>query len=87
MAIRFCTYQYQHLPLSELEQRWMLAEELGFDVLWNADTVVEPDHPQSIMFDGPPRSPSMAVKTTDPDRDARHEPVLPGAPVTAAKAA
>ena len=53
MPIRFCAYQYQNLPLPELEGRWRRAEELGFDVLWNVDTVVDPDRPRSTMFDGP----------------------------------
>jgi hypothetical protein len=33
MPIRFCAYQYQNLPLRELEGRWRRAEEQGFDVL------------------------------------------------------
>jgi hypothetical protein len=51
--LRFCLYQYQHLPLSELRLRWLRAEPLGFDVLSNVDTVVEPDTPGALMFDGP----------------------------------
>jgi hypothetical protein len=41
--LRFCGYQYQHLPFPSLYDRWAEAERLGFDVLWNVDTVVEPD--------------------------------------------
>ena len=37
--LRFCAYQYQHLPLDALRQRWRQSEQLGFDVLWNCDTV------------------------------------------------
>ena len=44
-GLRFCAYQYQHLPLDALRGRWRDAERSGFDVLWNCDTVVEPDRP------------------------------------------
>lgn len=63
MPIRFCAYQYQNRPVSELEERWRRAEKLGFDVLWNVDTVVEPDHPRSMMLDGPSTLAVMAVRT------------------------
>jgi hypothetical protein len=36
MPICFCAYQYQNLPLRELDGRWRRAEELGFDVLMPA---------------------------------------------------
>jgi alkanesulfonate monooxygenase SsuD/methylene tetrahydromethanopterin reductase-like flavin-dependent oxidoreductase (luciferase family) len=62
-AVRFCAYQYQHLPLDELRVRWREAEELGFDVLWNCDTVVEPDRPRHLMFDGPTTLTLMAADT------------------------
>ena len=52
-GLRFCAYQYQHLPLDALRGRWRDAERSGFDVLWNCDTVVEPDRPRHTMFDGP----------------------------------
>ena len=52
-GLRFCAYQYQHLPLDVLRGRWRDAERSGFDVLWNCDTVVEPDRPLHMMFDGP----------------------------------
>jgi len=45
--LRFCAYQYQHLPLDALRRRWRDAERYGFDVLWNCDTVVEPDRPRT----------------------------------------
>ena len=45
-GLRFCAYQYQHLPLDALRRRWREAERSGFDVLWNCDTVVEPDRPR-----------------------------------------
>jgi hypothetical protein len=63
MTPRFCVYQYQHLPLPELRRRWRLAEELGFDVLWNVDTVVDPDRARSPMFDGPATLAAMAMET------------------------
>jgi alkanesulfonate monooxygenase SsuD/methylene tetrahydromethanopterin reductase-like flavin-dependent oxidoreductase (luciferase family) len=62
-AVRFCAYQYQHLPLDELRRRWTLAEELGFDVLWNVDTVVEPDRPRHFLLDGPTTLTLMAEHT------------------------
>jgi alkanesulfonate monooxygenase SsuD/methylene tetrahydromethanopterin reductase-like flavin-dependent oxidoreductase (luciferase family) len=61
--LRFCAYQYQHLPLTALRQRWRDAERLGFDVLWNCDTVVEPDRPRHMMFDGPTTLALMATST------------------------
>ena len=33
--LRFCAYQYQHLPLDALRGRWRDAERSEFDVLWN----------------------------------------------------
>ena len=55
-AVRFCAYQYQHHPLDELRRRWLLAERLDFDVLWNCDTVVEPDRtaPPHVRWTGDP---------------------------------
>jgi alkanesulfonate monooxygenase SsuD/methylene tetrahydromethanopterin reductase-like flavin-dependent oxidoreductase (luciferase family) len=61
--LRFCAYQYQHLPLDALTVRWREAERLGFDVLWNCDTLVEPDRPQHMMFDGPATLTLMAERT------------------------
>ena len=63
-SLRFCAYQYQHLPLADLRPRWREADELGFDVLWNCDTVVEPDRPRHPMFDGPATLTLMAAETT-----------------------
>lgn len=62
-GLRFCAYQYQHLPLDDLRARWQLADELGFDVLWNCDTVVEPDRPRHTLFDGPATLTLMAAQT------------------------
>ncbi|MGH9249477.1 MAG: LLM class flavin-dependent oxidoreductase [Acidimicrobiales bacterium] len=62
--LRFCAYQYQNLPLGVLRRRWRDAERLGFDVLWNCDTVVEPDRAGHAMFDGPTTLTLMAAGTT-----------------------
>jgi hypothetical protein len=62
-TLRFCAYQYQHLPLGTLYDRWQEAEQLGFDVVWNCDTVVEPDRPRHAMFDGPTTLTLMAAAT------------------------
>ena len=62
-GLRFCAYQYQHLPLDALRGRWRDAERSGFDVLWNCDTVVEPDRPRHTMFDGPATLTMMAAET------------------------
>ena len=63
-TIRFCVYQYQHLPFDQLFERWERAEGLGFDVIWNVDTVVEPDRPRATLFDGPTTLAAMALRTS-----------------------
>src|SRR5947207_8273944 len=63
MDLRLCAYQYQHLPLDVLAERWRTAERLGFDVVWNCDTVVEPDRKRHVMFDGPTTLTLMAAAT------------------------
>jgi len=62
--LRFCAYQYQNLPLDALRGRWLDAERRGFDVLWNCDTVVDPDQPRHTMFDGPATLTMMAAGTS-----------------------
>jgi alkanesulfonate monooxygenase SsuD/methylene tetrahydromethanopterin reductase-like flavin-dependent oxidoreductase (luciferase family) len=62
--LRFCAYQYQHLPLVEMRERWRSAEDLGFDVMWNVDTVVEPDRARHPMFDGPATLVDLASTTS-----------------------
>jgi alkanesulfonate monooxygenase SsuD/methylene tetrahydromethanopterin reductase-like flavin-dependent oxidoreductase (luciferase family) len=62
--LRFCAYQYQHLPLDALRERWRDAEQRGFDVIWNCDTIVEPDRPRHMMFDGPTTLTIMAAETS-----------------------
>jgi alkanesulfonate monooxygenase SsuD/methylene tetrahydromethanopterin reductase-like flavin-dependent oxidoreductase (luciferase family) len=61
--LRFCAYQYQHVPLEELRRRCRDAEQLGFDVIWNCDTVVEPGRARHPMFDGPSTLTLMAEWT------------------------
>jgi hypothetical protein len=41
--------------------RWAHAERLGFDVLRNVDTVVEPDRHKTTLFDGPTTLAAMAL--------------------------
>jgi alkanesulfonate monooxygenase SsuD/methylene tetrahydromethanopterin reductase-like flavin-dependent oxidoreductase (luciferase family) len=62
--LRFCAYQYQHEPLDVLQRRWSDAERLGFDVVWNCDTIVEPDRPRHPMYDGPATLTLMAAGTS-----------------------
>lgn len=64
-TLRFCAYQYQHLPLDVLTERWHEAERLAFDVVWNCDTVVEPDRPRHAMFDAPTTLALMARETSE----------------------
>lgn len=85
--LRFCAYQYQHLPLPALQQRWREAERLGFDVLWNCDTVLEPDRPRHMMFDGPATLTLMAAGTTDVRVGTLVSSMYFRQPVTLAKAA
>jgi alkanesulfonate monooxygenase SsuD/methylene tetrahydromethanopterin reductase-like flavin-dependent oxidoreductase (luciferase family) len=63
-TLRFCAYQYQHLPLDSFTERCVEAEALGFDVVWNCDTVVEPDRPRHVMYDGPTTLALMAAATS-----------------------
>jgi alkanesulfonate monooxygenase SsuD/methylene tetrahydromethanopterin reductase-like flavin-dependent oxidoreductase (luciferase family) len=85
--LRFCAYQYQHLPLVALQQRWREAERAGFDVLWNCDTVVEPDRARHMMFDGPATLTLMAAATTRIRVGTLVTSVYFRHPVTSAKAA
>lgn len=62
--LRFCAYQYQHLPLDSFRQRCQIAERWGFDVIWNCDTVVEPDRARHTMYDGPTTLTLMAGWTS-----------------------
>ncbi|MDQ1750425.1 MAG: hypothetical protein QOE71_1481 [Pseudonocardiales bacterium] len=85
--LRFCAYQYQHLPLDSLRQRWLEAEQHGFDVVWNCDTVVEPDRPRHVMFDGPTTLTMMAAETSRIRVGTLVSSLYFRQPVTVAKAA
>lgn len=85
--LRFCAYQYQHLPLDALRGRWRDAERRGFDVLWNCDTVVEPDRPRHTMFDGPATLAMMAAETSRIRIGTLVTSLYFRQPVTSAKAA
>jgi alkanesulfonate monooxygenase SsuD/methylene tetrahydromethanopterin reductase-like flavin-dependent oxidoreductase (luciferase family) len=85
--LRFCVYQYQHLPFPSLYTRWREAERLGFDVLWNVDTVVEPDRPKTTLFDGSTTLAAMALKTTTIRIGTLVTSLFFRAPVLAARAA
>jgi alkanesulfonate monooxygenase SsuD/methylene tetrahydromethanopterin reductase-like flavin-dependent oxidoreductase (luciferase family) len=63
-VVRFCAYQYQNSPLRVLVERWQRAEALGFDVLWNVDTVNDPDHRRTIMFEANATLAAMALHTS-----------------------
>ena len=86
-SIRFCAYQYQHLPFEQLFERWRRAEELGFDVLWNVDTVVEPDRPSTTLFDGPTTLAAMALQTSTIRLGTLVTSLFFRSPVAAARAA
>ena len=62
--LRFCAYQYAHLPIPQLVERWRRAELLGFDVLWNCDAMNEPDHPRMTMFESTSILTAMALHTS-----------------------
>jgi alkanesulfonate monooxygenase SsuD/methylene tetrahydromethanopterin reductase-like flavin-dependent oxidoreductase (luciferase family) len=62
--LRFCAYDYQSRPFEELRSVWRRAEDAGFDVIWNCDTVVEPDHVFHPIFDGPATLAAMALATS-----------------------
>lgn len=85
-GVRFCAYFYQHDPLEQLEKRWRRADDLGFDVLWNVDTVVEPDRPRHVMFDGPTTLAVMAMQTSHARVGTLVSSLYFRSPVTLAKA-
>ena len=62
--IRFCAYEYQHHSIEVLTQHWRVAEELGFDIVWNCDTMVEPDRDHHVMYDGPTTLALMSAATS-----------------------
>lgn len=60
---RFCLYQYPDRPIPTLVERWRRSEALGFDVLWNADTLNEADHPGMTNFEAVATLAAMATQT------------------------
>ena len=64
VQLRFCAYQYANLRIEGLVARWLRAEELGFDVIWNCDTLNEPDVPRAAMFEATSILAAMATSTT-----------------------
>jgi len=57
-------YVYQTLPVDELRARWRAVQDLGFDVLWNVDSLRDPDVERSPMLDGPVTLAAMAEATS-----------------------
>jgi alkanesulfonate monooxygenase SsuD/methylene tetrahydromethanopterin reductase-like flavin-dependent oxidoreductase (luciferase family) len=86
-GLRFCAYQYQHLSLDSLRERWRAAEQCGFDVVWNCDTVVERDRPRHVIFDGPATLTMMAADTSRIRVGTLVTSIYFRQPVTLAKAA
>ena len=64
MQPRLCLYQYQHLPLHKLRDRWRRAEQLGFDVLGTSTRSAIRTCRGGAMFDGPSTLAAMALETT-----------------------
>src|SRR6202012_1444696 len=83
----FGDYQYQHLPLVEMRAGGTTAEELGFDVMWNVDTVVEPDRARHPLFDGPATLVDLASTTSRIRVGTLISSLYFRSPVTFAKAA
>ncbi len=61
---RFCTYQYQHYPLAVLVERWGDAEAVGLDVVWNLDSMTDPDQARTVMFEATTTLAAMALHTS-----------------------
>ncbi|MGH2376479.1 MAG: LLM class flavin-dependent oxidoreductase, partial [bacterium] len=62
--MRFGIYVVPNRPWSELEQRWKLTEELGFDSLWGCDDLYWPQTREGICFDGLVVLTAMAARTS-----------------------
>jgi len=62
--LRFGINVLQNLPFSELSERWITVETLGFDSLWIADHFATRFHPDGIWFDGWSMLAAMAAKTS-----------------------
>ncbi len=62
--MRFGIYVVPNRPWSELERRWRLVEDLGFDALWDCDDLYWPETRGGICFDGLVVLAAMAARTT-----------------------
>ena len=62
--MRLGIYVLPNQPWSELERRWALVEELGFDSLWDCDDHSWPEKRGGICFDGLVVLAAMACRTT-----------------------
>jgi alkanesulfonate monooxygenase SsuD/methylene tetrahydromethanopterin reductase-like flavin-dependent oxidoreductase (luciferase family) len=62
--MRFGIYVVPNRPWSELERRWCLAEDLGFDSLWGCDDLYWPETRGGICFDGLIVLAAMAARTS-----------------------
>jgi SAM-dependent methyltransferase len=63
MALRFGIYVVPNKPWPELEARWSLMEDLGFDSVWGCDVLYLPEAPGRICFDGLVILATMAART------------------------
>jgi alkanesulfonate monooxygenase SsuD/methylene tetrahydromethanopterin reductase-like flavin-dependent oxidoreductase (luciferase family) len=61
--LRFGIYVVPNKPWPELEARWSLVEELGFDSVWGCDVLYWPEAPGRICFDGLVILAAMAART------------------------
>ena len=61
--MRFGVYVVPNRSWSELERRWRLVEDLGFDSLWDCDDLYWPETRGGICFDGLVVLAAMAART------------------------
>jgi len=61
--VRFGIYVVPNQPWSELERRWALVEELGFDAVWDCDDLSWSQKRGAICFDGLVVLAAMAART------------------------
>ena len=62
--MRFGIYVVPNQPWPELERRWLLTEQLGFDSVWSCDDLYWPETRGGICFDGLIVLAAMAARTT-----------------------
>jgi len=62
--MRFGIYVVPNQPWPELERRWHLVEELGFDSVWGCNDLYWPETRGGICFDGLVVLAAMAARTT-----------------------